>query len=268
MATSNYYNDYSEFIDAGNAYLDGFDFFLEEDGGDGEPLFDNGSKGTSNLDGLLSNSRGSAAMDLELETLERTLNNMRVGTIQEDEDCLSSYNADYHHPRRSQRDHTPSPHAHKQQRFQMNEVKFEPPAQQQHFTQHQRQASPSNLSMSSFSTAISCSAQPTNKGVSKSTAICQHSEAQYNEALQKLANSMKRTEESRRHVMMQRNMLSLDQQRALYLAKEQLQQQNQQVQSSIMTSFFTGSRSTLTDGLEQSRKQIRMYMGQVNHQTL
>ena len=79
---------------------------------------------------------------------------------------------------------------------------------------------------------------------------------------------MKRTEESRRHVMMQRNMLSLDQQRALSLAKEQLQQQNQQVQSSIMTSFFTGSRGTLTDGLEQSRKQISMYMGQVNHQTM
>ena len=45
--------------------------------------------------------------------------------------------------------------------------------------------------------------------------------------LQKLAESMKRTEESRRHVMMHRSMLTEEQQQAIHLTKEQLARQNE-----------------------------------------
>ena len=118
-------------------------------------------------------------MDFQFETLKSSSNNIRFGAIQEDEARLLSYNADCHHPKQSQRDHSPSLHAHKQQRFQ----NFDPPAKQQHFTQYQRQASHSDLPMSLFSIAQNSSAQPTYKRVSKSTTICQYSEAQYNKAL-------------------------------------------------------------------------------------
>lgn len=62
-------------------------------------------------------------------------------------------------------------------------------------------------------------------------------DAQYNSALQNLAESMKRTEESRRYVMqMQREMLTESQKKALSSAKEQLRQQNQMQQQPTTTS--------------------------------
>ena len=82
--------------------------------------------------------------------------------------------------------------------------------------------------------------------------------------LQKLFESMKRTEESRRHVMMHRSMLTKEQQLAIHLAKEQLAHQNERAQSG----FFSGSRSTLTNGLEQSRMQLSLYVGQMANKTL
>ena len=118
-------------------------------------------------------------MDFQFETLKSSSNNIRFGATQEDKARLFSYSADCHHPEQSQRDPSPSLHAHKQQRFQ----NFDPPTKQQHFTQYQRQASHSDLSMSPFSTAQNSSAQPTYKRGSKSTTTCQYSEAQYNEAL-------------------------------------------------------------------------------------
>lgn len=129
----------------------------------------------------------------------------------------------------------------------------------------------------------------------------QPSEGQYNEALYKLAQSMKRSNESRRHMIHCREMLTPQQQEALTTAKEQLQQMNHQVQqqvdqqvvaapvpqgdvqqcpqasvdplndtpsSSRVTAFLSGSRGTLTTGLEQSRKQLSVYMGQMKNQTL
>lgn len=205
-------------------------------------------------------------------------------------------------------------------------------------------------------------------------AVPQVGDSQYNKALQRLAESMKRTEESRSHVMMQRDMLTPEQKRALSAAKQQLNKQGirganvndiqtptqlmspsrtqvtargssramppqvarhvspapqvqfadtisnrhsvytsnsvspppgsgSQVQfsnnnndiitpnssnhsnpnsypaphqggggsggdkSSIVAAFLSGSRGTLTTGLEQSRKQLSMYMGQVHNQT-
>ncbi len=125
-------------------------------------------------------------------------------------------------------------------------------------------------------------------------------EVQYSEALQKLAESMRRTEESRKLVLMQRRMLTPDQQYSLNVAKEQLRQQTQLVaqqfqpsqdqpqrcsfsssqggdssttrslspgRSSIIDAFFSGSRGTLTNGLDQSRTQLGNYMGQMNQRT-
>jgi hypothetical protein len=131
--------------------------------------------------------------------------------------------------------------------------------------------------------------------------------AQYYEALQKLAESMQRTEVSRRQVIMHRHMLTPEQIFALEMAKEQLRRQQHQTQlaavarqqqesrrpslegqvgdnppttsttntrslspgrSSIMDAFFSGSRGNLTNGLDQSRAQLGNYMGQMNHRIL
>jgi len=263
----------SEFLDAElhlsaqSADLDLFDFILE--GGD-ERLFAY-SRGSSDLDAMLSNSQGSAAMDFqEFENLEGSLNNRRVDIIQDNETRRSSYSG-----RHSQRDRSPSSQAHRG--FQMNEISFDPPVQQ-----HQRQTSHGDLPMSSYAMAQT-SPTPNNNNSQLQPVVYEHSEGgqyskvQYNEALRKLADSMKRTEESRRYVMMQRNMLSPAQQHAISSAKEHLQQQVVAVspqdgqgstrslspgRSSIMAAFFSGSRGTLTNGLDQSRRQLSMYMGQ------
>jgi hypothetical protein len=287
MAASNYnyktsITNYCEFFDAvplhlsANGALDDFDFILEDDE-DGERLFAD-SKNSSDLEVLLSHSRGSAAMDFE--SLESSLNNMRFDAVQENESMRTSCGSNRPSRRSRQRDRSPSPQASsRNSRFQMDAVNFDPPSPRQQPQLHQqRQTSHSDLSMCSYATAQSSSvaAQPL-------------SEAQYNEALQNLAESMKRTEESRRHVMTQRNMLTPAQQRALFSAKEQLNQRQQHqvappqaanaqdstmlrplspIRSSIMAAFFSGSRGTLTNGLEQSRKQLGAYMGSVNHQTM
>jgi hypothetical protein len=96
---------------------------------------------------------------------------------------------------------------------------------------------------------------------------------------------MKRTEESRRQVMMQRSLLTPAQRAALEEARNRQLQAIQTealipvqtptstrelspTRSGIVDAFFSGSRSTLTNGLEQSRRQLRNYMSQVQNQTL
>lgn len=107
----------------------------------------------------------------------------------------------------------------------------------------------------------------------------------YHSALSSLAQSMKRTEESRRQVMMQRSLLTPAQRASLEEARNQQLQAIQTealipvqtptstrelspTRSGIVDAFFSGSRSTLTNGLEQSRRQLRNYMSQVQNQTL
>jgi hypothetical protein len=122
---------------------------------------------------------------------------------------------------------------------------------------------------------------------------------EYSQALMKLAYSMQRTAESRKQVMLQRSLLTPDQQHALKIAKEQFRVQtelvakkSQQVQSnntssrqvcpentssmmtnppisssSIIDAFFSGSRGSLTTGLDQSRMQLNNYMGNVHQRT-
>mmetsp|Transcript_27427 Transcript_27427/g.58667 ORF Transcript_27427/g.58667 Transcript_27427/m.58667 type:complete len:303 (+) Transcript_27427:57-965(+) len=283
MSSSNCHTafpDDSEFLDA-DLHLSGqsadlFDFILEE--GEDALFADSSSRDSSDLDALLSDSRGSAAMDFEgFENLEGSLNNTHVGAIQNNEARRSSYSG-----RRSRRDRSPSPHA--RGRFQMmEEFSFDPPVQQHDppIQQCHRQTSQGDLSMSSYATAPT-SPMPNNN---QRQPVSEHSEggqcgkAQYNEALRKLADSMKRTEKSRRHLMMQLNMLTPAQKHVISYTKEQLQQQFVTVspqdaqhqgstrslspgRSSIMAAFFSGSRGTLTNGLDQSRRQLSMYMGQ------
>lgn len=335
MTASNYqtaFPDDSEFLDAEPLHLsehgalDDFDFILDQDDEDvgDERLFAD-SRGSSDLDVLLAgaagsnlaSSRGSATMDfqLEAETLQHSLNNMHfdpIGEVVGDDEVMrssSSSRGSYRPSRgRSRRARSPGPLQSHSRSF--NAVNFDPtpvaPADQQfhgHRRQPQRQTSHGDLSMCSYATAQSSMGGGDRRRYSESVINNGPQEqSNYNKALQRLAESMKRTEESRNHVMMQRKMLlTPEQELALSSAKEQLRKQNEQVsqqqqqgvppppaprnndaqgqeartsrplspgRSSIMTAFFSGSRGTLTSGLEQSRKQLGLYMGQVNQQTL
>lgn len=115
---------------------------------------------------------------------------------------------------------------------------------------------------------------------------------QYHEAIQKLAQSMKRTELSRRQLMMLRTPSGAQaspqhhqpQQMVVTSAQQQLQQRvagaspfvktrslsdealsSIDGRSSIVADFFSGSRGTLTNGLEHSRRQLKMYVDQVGN---
>lgn len=223
--------------DDNDADLDGFDFILEEDGDE--------SKGPSSLDFLYCPSEKPESC---------SLNYMTMYDIDDNEANDSTrYNVNGYRPRRSQRDRLPISQA---QCSDEQRLEFE--ASAEICSQDDRQMSHSDTSMCSTSAS-----QPTNHHQYLSN-------AQYNDnalQLQNLAESMKRTEESRQVVMlMQRKILTIEQQQALSLAKERVQRQNQQVQSSAsMAAFFSGSQGgTLTSGLEQGRKQLGMYMSQVS----
>lgn len=255
----------------------------------------------------LASSKGSMGMDFQLETeLKSSMTRLTFDAVEENGDdkattvMRSSSGSSGYRPsrrrastRRSAQD--PSLHGSAPARsFQMGAMNFDPAPQAQQqptrsFTTHQRQTSHGDISMCSYTTAQSSVAQSINRRMSEhasSTSSSSSSEgpSQYNKALQRLAESMKRTEESRSQVMKQRKvMLSPEQESALVRAKEQLQKQNEQMsrqqaapvtppqdtqRSSIVSAFLSGSRGTLTTGLEQSRRQMGMYMGQVNNHTL
>lgn len=94
----------------------------------------------------------------------------------------------------------------------------------------------------------------------------QFSDEKYNEALQKLAESMQRTEETRRQVILQRQIL-MPQPPLPSTERVDAGRSISPGRSSILNAFFSGSRCTLTNGLDQSRKQLSMYMTQMNQQT-
>ena len=106
----------------------------------------------------------------------------------------------------------------------------------------------------------------------------------YYSALEKLVQCMEQTQQTRRQVALQRSLLTPNQRAALEEGRRRqlLAIQTEALipvqttsprelsptRSSIMNAFFAGSRNTLTNGLEQSRRQLRNYMGQVQNQTL
>jgi hypothetical protein len=156
---------------------------------------------------------------------------------------------------------------------------------------------PDDISTDSYNTAQTThqpnSPLPTSASLSSFSSV--FTPDHYREALEHLAQTMKRTEESRRQVMLQRALLA-QQQEQQQQAEERVRQQamalrrasemNQsyfrplfdtgninngamyQDSYSGAAGFFSGSRATLTSGLEQSRRQLHMYMAQMNQQTL
>jgi hypothetical protein len=123
----------------------------------------------------------------------------------------------------------------------MNAINFDPPT-----SIHVRQASHSDVSICSNTTTRTSSSTP-----------AEDFEAQYSEALHSLAESMKRSEESRQYVVrMKREVFTPKQQTELSLAKTRLEKQNQQVQLSFMAA------------LDESRKKLGIYLGQMSQQTL
>jgi hypothetical protein len=142
-----------------------------------------------------------------------------------------------------------------------------------------------DLSICSFNTAQTSQDNPLNSSFNSLLATNPDEQAKYHSALASLAESMKKTESSRRQVMLQRSLLTPDQRASLEEARNRQLQAIQTealipvqtqhhvrdlspTRSNIMNQFFSGSRGTLTNGLEQSRRQLKNYMSQVQNQTL
>jgi len=90
------------------------------------------------------------------------------------------------------------------------------------------------------------------------------SSLQYGEALNNLAFSMRRTELSRAELLRQRDSMSHYPQMTPQLTPAS-------VHPSAMSSLaglLTGKKTSLTVGLEQSRRQLREYMGRMNNHAL
>ena len=127
-----------------------------------------------------------------------------------------------------------------------------------------------------------CASPHVNVNVNHDEHVCYHS------ALESLVKTMERTQQSRQQVVYQRSLLTPQQRAALEEARyRQLQVQAIQTEalipvqtstqskeemcqtrSSILNAFFAGSRPSLLGAVEQSRRQLRNYMGQVQNQTL
>ena len=121
--------------------------------------------------------------------------------------------------------------------------------QQNMLLKHKRQNSLSDLSSYSNNTTSSSLPYNSNSTINDTMSPTE----QYNQALQNLAESMRRTEISRKQVMQfQHTSLSPEQQGMLALAKERLRQQNQMVVSSSMMaencSLLKDVRSRLSSG--------------------
>jgi len=207
---------------------------------------------------------GAAGMDSQLGTTDHPCD--------DDDDSVSDETSSSVTPMKIEEDCVPTPcisrphqeQEERQQSFQMGAGavnNFNPPAQhyhhqhhhQQHITHLRQSDICSDLSMSSMESSTAAAPRVVNvnqhQGTETESPFQQQQEhpytkVQYDRALQNLAESMKRTEVSRRqimmlkrtemtrhHVTMTRGMLSHEQQRVLHLAKMQLnQQQHQHVQ--------------------------------------
>ena len=140
-----------------------------------------------------------------------------------------------------------------------------------------------DISMFSFNTAQTFHTDPYNLPSKSFITMKPEEQAKYHSALTSLARSMKQTEQSRRQVIMQRSLLTPAQRAALEEARSRAIQTEALIpiqipasgtrelsptRSSIVDAFFAGRRGTLTNGLEQSRRQLRNYMSQVQNQTI
>jgi len=171
---------------------------------------------------------------------------------------------------RSRRDRSPAAKR-PRKRISVKDVDFDPTP-----SRHDDDISPCSFNMAHTSQVA---AVPLN--TSSSSFLNPDEQPYYNSALASLVQSMQRTEQSRRHVMLQISLLTPNQRLALEEARhQQLQAIQTEALISVQTptstrelsptrssSIHAGSRGTLTNGLEeQSRRQERNYMGQIrNH---
>ena len=277
------FHDDSEFLDAlplklgDDEAMDDFDLCLDD----------------QNVEQLLAQSNGSSVMDFQFDSMCASMgsinfesNNFHTVDEELQQDDAAQPTRHYHESRvRIGRRRSPSP---PRKRLHISStVDFDPLPYDHHSTSHDE------VSMCSYSTAqtaleihhLCMQEQEQQQLRCTSELSCDTScfppspvtQAQYNEALEKLARSMKRTEESRRLVIIARELqlkaaenerMLMRQQNLSDLSKCGVVRSLSPGRSSVMAAFFSGSRETLTSGLEQSRMQLRMYMNQVNNQTL
>lgn len=163
-------------------------------------------------------------------------------------------------------------------RISVKDVDFDPNPSSSYDAQNQLD----DLSICSFNTAQTSQDNPLNSSFNSLLATNPDEQAKYHSALASLAESMKKTESSRLQVLIsfqtQEQRASLEEARNRQLQAIQTEtealipvetaRELSPARSSIMDQFFAGSRSTLTNGLEQSRRQLKSYMSQVQNQTL
>lgn len=307
--------------------VDSFDFTLD----DSARIFAHCS---DDLEGMLTDSKTSVDLvRMFLEEFNRMMDStplnydsMRFDSIQvqvqeKNEVYQSSYNNVHSSRRRN------SQHPTITQRLQVkNEVKFDPAPYNYQKHQQLRRSNCNNLDvmMETTSSSYIASASSNNFCQPKSRPQPQrrvtldsdmapslsqlinsglHQEGstqnfEYHEAVRKLAESMIRTELSRRELMMQHTPVSSEpvspqhhrqhqhQQVVITSAQQQLQQRvagtssvvapkrtisresledlSPNDRSSVMADFFPGSRGSLTNGLEHSRKQLKLHVDQVS----
>jgi hypothetical protein len=186
--------------------------------------------------------------------------------------------------RNSRRGRSPASPDRPRKRISVKDVDFDLPpslnAQKQHHSHD-------DLSICSFNTAQTSqvAADHPLDSSSESLLLNPKEQVKYHTALASLAKSMQRTKLSRRRVMLQHSLLTPSQRLALEEARHRQMQAIQTealipvqtptstrelspTRSSIVNAFFAGRRGTLTNGLEQSRRQLRNYMSQVQNQTM
>ena len=229
-------------------------------------------------------SKNSSAMDFEFEELAKSMENVTFSMKSDPEPRPQQqhYQQEQALPAPSRKSGRRRSSKTERKSFKLNQVNFDPISSKnpssfcddesmQSF--HTAEASSVHSSFNTVQTSNSRSLQQQRHLVSESslqTLVDNHANTshqssspvvtpeKYNAALEKLAQSMKRTEESRRQVLIQRE---------LQLKASEEDMMSGADRSKKLAQFFSGSRSTLTSGLEQSRKQLSMYMGQVNNQT-
>jgi len=255
-----------EAFNSSDVNLDGFDFNLEAD----DMLADSKTSTVSNMDFHFESMK---------EELVSSLNDLKF------DDCLEEEEEEpaRRPPADARAARSRRSLLSKSKTFAINAVDFNPPANKDH----------DDASVNSYRTA------PTTDQTSLRSSASLSSMAQssvftpdnYNEALEHLARTMKRTEESRRQLMLQRAIMTQAEEKRRLQAEEQAALHAQQAmafqntmrsnqyQGSFDTvnngggslsgaaAFLSGSSGTLTSGLAHSRRQLQMYMAQMNGQT-
>jgi hypothetical protein len=265
-----------EAFNSSDVNLDGFDFNLE---GETDDLMLADSKTTT-----------ASAMDFQFESmteeLTSSLNDLKFDDDGDDDEPVRRPPSDARASRARRSLLSKSKNL-----ILTNAIDFDPPANNR---MHADDASINSYATAQMTHQVS-NGLPSSGSLSSLHQAAVFTPDNYNEALKHLAQTMKRTEESRRQVMLQRALIT-QQEEERRQAEEQALQHAQQAmalrRASAMRSnqfipafgenslsnggnsnlsgaaaFLTGSSGTLTSGLAQSRRQLQMYMAQMNGQT-